>query len=254
MPLFEKALPTIEKVLTKATAPSPGTPPDGAFVAGMDVAGYPGDRVMRSLIKNTNLRWTGFYLTPAPSQGHKLGWMGKHDFLRDLGWGIAPIYVGRQVKSVPHSDHRLTPENGTKDGAHAAELARLAGFAFRSIIYLDFENGLPLLDEQKEYYAAWAAELQNNGLRPGVYCVAGLAVGLSLTVPKGLVWAARYSFPKKLYKPPFPQPDPALGGFNATLWQLRGNVTVEYDDIAGGKRHLLVDLNSSQIQDPSGIF
>jgi len=35
----------------------------------MDTAQYPGDRVMQSLFKNTNLQWTGFYLTPAPSQG-----------------------------------------------------------------------------------------------------------------------------------------------------------------------------------------
>ncbi len=88
--------------------PTPGRPPDGNFFAGMDVAGYPGDLVMQSLIINTNLKWTGFYLTPAPSQGHNLKWMGKHDFLRGLGWGIAPIYVGRQVKSIPNTDHRIT--------------------------------------------------------------------------------------------------------------------------------------------------
>ena len=228
--------------------------PDGAFFAGMDVASFPGDRVMQSLIKNTNLRWTGFYLTPAPSQGHNLKWMDRHDFLRDLKWGIAPLYVGRQVKSIPNTDHRMTAENGTKDGEHAAKLAIAARFAIGSIIYLDFENGLPLPALQKSYYAAWVAELRRNGFRPGVYCVASIAAGLFLTVPDGVVWAANYSkFPKKLFKPPFPQPDPGLGDDRATLWQLRGNVTIEYDDIAGGKKHTVVDLNSSLFPDPSGV-
>jgi hypothetical protein len=220
----------------------------------MDVATFPGDRVMQSLIKNTNLKWTGFYLTPAPSQGHNLKWMTKHNFLRDLGWGIAPIYVGRQVKSVPKTDHRITPENGAIDGNHAAQLARSANFAFGSIIYLDFENGAPLLDEQKSYYAAWAAAIRRNAFKPGVYCISTLAAGLFATVPGGTIWVANYSkFAKKLFKPPFPQPDPSQGGFNASLWQLRGNTTIEYDDIEGGKKHTVVDLDSSDIKDPSGI-
>jgi hypothetical protein len=237
-----------------AKKPAPEAPPDGDFFAGMDVATYPGDGVMQSLIKNTNLKWTGFYLTLAPSQGHKLGWMDKHEFLRNLGWGIAPIYVGRQVKSVPNTDHRMTPENGTKDGEHAAQLARLARLPFRSTIYLDFENGAPLLDAQKAYYAPWAAEVRRNGLRPGVYCVASLAAGLGPIVADGVVWAANYSkFERSFFKPPFPQPDPTLGAINASLWQLRGNVTIEYDHIAGGKRHTVVDLSRSDVQDPLGI-
>jgi hypothetical protein len=237
-----------------APARTAGAPPDGDFFAGMDVATFPGDRVMQSLIKNTNLKWTGFYLTPAPSQGHNLKWMDKHGFLRGLGWGIAPIYVGRQVKSIPHTDHRITPENGKIDGDHAAQLAGFAKIPRGSIIYLDFENGAPLLEEQKTYYAAWAAAIRRNAFKPGVYCISTLAAGLFATVPDGVIWVANYSkFPKKTFKPPYPQPDPSQGGFNASLWQLRGNITIEYDDLGGGKKHTLADLNSSAIPDPSGI-
>lgn len=230
-----------------------GTPPDGAFFAGLDVAGYPGDLVMRSLVANSNLKWTGFYLTPAPSQGHKLGWMAKTSFLRDLQLGIAPIYVGRQVKSVPKADHRITLENGTADGLHAARLAKSAGLA-GSIIYLDFENGAPLKDEQKIYYKNWATAVRFEGCKPGLYCVASIASGLQLVVPGAPVWVANYSkFPKMVYKSPFPRPDPGVGGSGATMWQLRGNVTIEYEEIGGKKRHLNVDLNSSRVQDPSGL-
>jgi hypothetical protein len=239
------------------TAPKHGTPvapPDGDFFAGMDVAGFPGDRVMQSLIKNTNLKWTGFYLTPTPSQGHNLKWMDKHGFLRGLGWGIAPIYVGRQVKSVPHTDHRITPENGKIDGEHAAHLAGSAKIGHGSVIYLDFENGAPLEEVQKTYYAAWASAVSKKGFKPGVYCISTLASGLFATVPQGAIWVANYSkFAKKTFKPPYPHPAPSLGGFKASLWQLIGNTTIEFEDIGGGKKHLVVDLDSSDSQDPSGI-
>jgi hypothetical protein len=239
----------------KAAAAAPGAPPDGDdFFAGMDVAGYPGDEAMLSLIQNTNLVWTGFYLTPAPSQGHNLKWMGKHQFLRDLGWGIAPIYVGRQVKFVPNADHRITPENGTKDGGHAAQLAREARLTPQSVIYLDFENGAPLMPEQKTYYANWAAALRKAGFLPGVYCVASIAAGLASVVPEAEVWVANYSkFPKQVYTDPFPHPDPSVGAPDASMWQLRGNTTIEYFDAGGRKQHLVVDLNSSLTQDPSGV-
>ncbi len=232
----------------------PIAPPDGDSFAGMDRAEFPGDHVMESLIKKTNLKWTGFYLTPSPSQGHNLKWMPKHDFLRGLGWGIAPIYVGRQVKSIPKTDHRITPENGTADGDHAAFLAELAHFKRGSVIYLDFENGAPLENVQKTYFAAWAAAVRSHSFRPGVYCISTLAAGLFTTVPDAPIWVANYSkFPKKVFKPSYPQPDPLQGGFQASVWQLQGNITIEYEDIDGGKKHLDVDLDSAKVPDPSRI-
>jgi hypothetical protein len=246
-------MPSFDEKPDPPKAPTPGRPPDGNFFAGLDKDTYPGDLVMQSLIVNTNLKWTGFYLTPSPSQGHNLKWMGKHDFLRGLGWGIAPIYVGRQVKSIPNSDHRMTPENGITDGLHAGQLARSAGLA-GSIIYLDFENGAPLQAEQKPYYKNWATAIRLKGFKPGVYCVSSIASGLQLTVPGAPVWVANYSkFPKAVYKFPFPQPDPALGASGATMWQLRGNVTIEYEELGGRTKHISVDLNSSLVQDPSGL-
>jgi hypothetical protein len=250
MAIFEDLKRAVENIAVQATA-LPGTPPNGDFFAGMDTAGYPGDNVMQSIIETTNLKWTGFYLTPAPSQGHNLKWMSRADFLRSLGWGIAPIYVGRQIKAVPNTDHRITPENGKIDGEHAAKLASSAGLA-GSTIYLDYENGAPLRPEQKTYYAAWADALVKKGFSPGLYCVASIAPGLMTVVPGAPVWVANYSkFPKQLYKPPFPQPDPDIGASGATMWQLRGNINIEYTDVGGKKKHAFVDLNSSTVQDPS---
>jgi len=239
----------------KPSPPSlPALPPGVNTFAGMDKSDYPGDRVMESLIRTTNLDWTGFYLTPAPSQGHQLGWMPKHKFLRSLGWGLAPIYVGRQEPSIPRADHRMTPENGKIDGTHAAQLAAAAGFPPRSVVYLDFENGPPLTKKATAYYVAWAEALRLGGFSPGVYCLHGLAVGLRAAVPDGLIWAVNYSkFSKKLFSSPFPQPDPDRSGVpGATMWQLIGNVFVEYvDNVTGTKQKVFVDLNSSVTKDPS---
>lgn len=80
-----------------------------------------------------------------------------------------------------------------------------------------------------------------------------ISVGLVPVVPDGIVWAANYrKFPKKVFKPPFPEPDPANSdGVDASLWQLQGNLTIKYDDFRGGKRRTIVDLSSSLVRDPS---
>jgi hypothetical protein len=220
----------------------------------MDKDTYPGDKVMEALIKNTNLKWTGFYMTPAPSQGHNLKWMGKKKFLRDHGWGIAPIYVGRQITAVEHADYRMTPDTGKRDGNNAADLASSQKFEPRTIIYFDFENGPPLEKKQKSYYAAWAEVIRNRNFRPGLYCPGGIVLELLHAVPDAVVWVANFDrFEKKLYTPPYPQPDPAQGLANASMWQLRGNTPIEFDDLEGHKKHMVVDLSSSTMQDPSGI-
>jgi hypothetical protein len=88
-----------------------------------------------------------------------------------------------------------------------------------------------------------------------VYCIFTIAAGLAATVLDGVVWAANYNmFHTKHFSSPFPQPDPTLGEINASLWQLKGNVTIKwFDDDAGVTKHTVVDLNSSLMQDPSGI-
>src|SRR5215472_2735206 len=137
------------------------------FFAGFDCLGYPGDMVMTRIIQNTNLRWCGFYLAPAPSQGNT-SWMTKRAFLQGLGWGLAPIYVGQQV-SGPGS-HKVTPAQGTLDAQNAASLAKKAGFANESIIFLDIEQGPPAQAATLAYYGAWLAELvANTSYAPGVY-------------------------------------------------------------------------------------
>jgi hypothetical protein len=103
--------------------------------AGCDRSGYPGDAAMTALWHNTNLRWRGFYLTPAPNPGAKLGWMTRRDFLVSLGWGLAPIYVGeQQIKFCKTCSANPSTAKGITDAAVAINLATTAGFAAGSVI------------------------------------------------------------------------------------------------------------------------
>ena len=44
---------------------------------------------------NSNAKWVGGYL-PSPSHGART-WCGLWQGLKAKGWGLAPVYVGRQV-------------------------------------------------------------------------------------------------------------------------------------------------------------
>jgi hypothetical protein len=52
-------MPSLDAKPVPQQKPTPGRPPDGNFFAGVDKDTYPGDLVMRSLVINTNLKWTG---------------------------------------------------------------------------------------------------------------------------------------------------------------------------------------------------
>src|SRR5690348_997382 len=117
-----------------------------AGFAGMDTRNYPGDAVMKNLMDNTNLRWTGFYLTPAPSQRNKLGWMwldrtkpansfSKREALTDMDRGLVPLYVGQQDPAEGSGNStKLTTEQGAAHATDAIELAQQGGFPAGSVI------------------------------------------------------------------------------------------------------------------------
>lgn len=253
MPSFDP--PVLRKPSAPKPAPVPLLPPGTLTFAGLDRDQYPGDDVMRSLVTTTNINWTGFYLTPAPSLGRDKGWMGKHDFLRRLGYGLAPVYVGRQIETIPNADHRITPDNGVKDGLDAARLAGLANIAKNSVIYLDIESGGPATPIVISYFVAWASALRSQNFLPGLYANSSLATGLSAFVPDSVVWSVNLSkvAKKNPFKTPYPQPHPAGSGTaKATHWQLVQGISIEFDSITGGKKRLQpVDLNSSLVSDPS---
>src|SRR5690348_8177793 len=106
------------------------------LIAGFDSYSYPshGISTMDWLMQNTNLKWVGYYLAPAPDRINA-SWMGHRQELANDGWSIAPIYVGQQDSSafIPSASQ------GAVDGHDATAKAWSEGFALRTTIYLDVE-------------------------------------------------------------------------------------------------------------------
>jgi Domain of unknown function (DUF1906) len=93
--------------------------------------------------------------------------------LKEIGWGIAPIFVGRQTEHrSPGSSHELDEWHGINDPRQAARLAAEAGFPRGSVMYLHIEaGGGPLDPDLATYYEAWVAQMIADGqYYPGVYC------------------------------------------------------------------------------------
>jgi len=241
--------------------------------AGLDALQYPGNDAMDWLLHNTNLTWTGFYLAPAPSQRRGTSWMppgnqqAVYDFLRDLGWGFAPIYVGQQTEaSAPNASHRLNPEQGIADAADAAVLATTAGFPEGRNIFLDIEQGPPADPRMIAYYESWGDEIVNNSpYNPGVYCSHLLAAALFRIDPRPVFWVFnigkftcdRNNAVRKglglVTGSPFPNPPPAGSGVQfASLWQYaQGSQMCSLD--AGGTQIPQVDFDRATTNDPSTI-
>lgn len=202
----------------------PGLPATGVRApvvlgyAGFDRLAYPGDETMKQLWETTNLTWTGFYLAPAPSRKTS-DWMTRHAFLRNLGWGIAPVYVGQQQIDGPGS-HNLSAAQGTLDAADAIKLAVKAGIPPGSVLYLDIETGGPIEPGMKQYYQAWVQGVVDGGWGPGVYCSYRLAGQFLKLDNRPKFWVFRVSKTAGPYPHPYPAPEPIGSAVPfASAWQ-----------------------------------
>jgi len=213
--------------------------------AGFDRITYPGDDTMQWLWDNTNLWWCGFYLAPAPSQKYT-GWMGKWTVLRQMKWGLAPIYVGQQQKG--RGSHNPSADQGAIDGAKAFLLALQAGIPWASVLYLDIEGSPPFAPSMIDYYQAWVDAVHSYGFRSGVYCSSLFADQLKAADDRPIIWAARWKRVGGTFQDPYPDPDPALSGAtSALIWQHAGEATIQGPH---GSLHRY-DLDSACFHNPS---
>jgi hypothetical protein len=221
--------------------------------AGFDREPYPdpGNKrgIIRWLWENTNLYWCGYYLAPTPDH-RDTSWMGKRQFLKDMGWGLAPLYVGQQEGSF-----WLTGKRGETDGKQAALFATNEGFRKGSRIYLDIEiHPRSTSKAMIDYYRAWVLAVIDGGYWPGIYCSPRFADLLVRSNPAPIVpavWAAgRWHSKFGSFGHPYPEKNPMHSGYSqAKIWQHAGEA-----DIHGphGKLHRY-DLNSCYTNDPSNI-
>ena len=192
---------------------------------------------------NTNLKWCGFYLAPAPSHPDT-SWMDADDADFE-GWGFAPIYVGQQTMGP--GSHLANAIQGAVDGADAAALMTKAGFDPKAVVYLDLENPDPV--HQSAYVAAWIDAVVAGGFTAGVYTSFTDAAQIAALRPNVRLWVFHVPTTAMHHVPgnAFPAPDPSTSGYSgASIWQ-RDDEAI----IACGNGNLVVDLNSANSADPS---
>jgi hypothetical protein len=241
----------------------------------MDRDVYPGDGVMQRLWAETNLAWTGYYL---PRLSYKTGkvhagtWKGKRATLKNMGWGVVPIFFGRQQEHAGATDakaHRkasLTTGHGAAEGKLAASVAQADGFPAYTVIYLDIEGGNDVTHELADYYAGWCQAVFDNNYYPGVYCSPLKAPALMEKDTRPLTWCAAYRYSHRSFpvEKDFPINDPSGSGYAlADAWQLAGDCFVtEVVTDKHGHHHtrkvrdehgapLNIDFNTSIAKDPS---
>lgn len=218
------------------------TPTTASCFAGFDVSQFPGRKSMAWLRKNTNLRWTGFYLGPAPSHSDA-GWMGQYQFLTDTDLGKLPIYVGQQVTGP--GSHTITSTQGRTDGDNACALMTKAGFPRGSHVWLDLENGPPLTAPQVSYITAWAAAVKAGGFAPEVYCSHLLAPQVVPIIGGSRPWVFEVATTAvHSVSAPYSVADPSGSGYkSAWAWQHDQNAQINCDGST-----LVVDLSTALAQ------
>ncbi len=174
------------------TGPSPDQPgptDSTSGIAGFDISVYPGDAAMRAwLAPASPYAWVGYYL-PAPCHRDST-WVHKFTVLRDMGWGVAPIYVGQQDwaqisaavaaaatrsgelsgQLVTCSATLLTADQATADAQDAIGRMRADAFPDGSTIFLDVESVTTITPALKGYVRTWFdVVLHDARYTPGIY-------------------------------------------------------------------------------------
>jgi Domain of unknown function (DUF1906) len=134
---------------------------------GFDRNVYPGDDAL-PILRRT-FAFSGYWLGPPP--GEKINtWQGKRSLMQSHGFGFAALYRARQASELKKDTQAR--QKALVDAHNAATAAKAEGFAPRTIIFLDIEDGGRLSPGFHVYLRAWADELHHSGYRPGVYCSA----------------------------------------------------------------------------------
>lgn len=248
--------------------------------AGIDMAiAYPGDHVMQSLWDETNLFWVGLYLAvkdrSEEATRNRKTWVGKFQRLKTMGWGVAPLYVGKQVSTiaslVAHAAQMggksLADFEGANDGDEAAGLATEQSMPPGTVLYFDLEKGGAIGDTLPavylSYLEAWCRTVLARQFTPGIYCSSGFGALISTTMATRLgtasamssVWIADTNkHQHERFADPFPSDGlyhPSMSGFGkATAWQYAHQKTIH---VPKTRQPIPVDVNSSIRKDPGRL-
>jgi hypothetical protein len=233
------------------------------FYAGFDIKTYRGIQVMNWLNQNTNLKWCGYYLAPAPNRS-PCGWTGQYSTISD-NWGVLPIYVGQQDPRTATNNYTpssiLTSQQGTIDATDAITLLMADSFPSGTFVYLDWEYGAIDCSGDSDYIKAWIAGVSADGRAlPGIYCSHSVAQSIADLLdtlnPTPIVRFWCWNVPTSDAHPfegdlaNIPTIDPSGCGFaGAQMWQREQNAVVTFPDGAP-VASLQMDFSTSSLANP----
>jgi hypothetical protein len=113
--------------------------------------------------------FTGFYLeAPCHNAAKFKPWMGHRQTLKEIGWGLVVVYVGRQAKGC--GADKLTRQQGLDDAADAVSKAKGEGIPQGATIFLDIEVMDTVSAKMLQYMRGWIAGLLTDKFyKPGAY-------------------------------------------------------------------------------------
>ena len=132
---------------------------------GFDRNDYPGDVLLPALKQHFD--FTGYWLTNPPGEQQN-SWVGKRAVLRAQGFGFLVLANGKLDAEIKAHGKDATGL-GRSDGTAAAAAAVREGFAPKTVLFLDQEEGGRLLPEQAAYLFGWTEAVAEAGFQPGVY-------------------------------------------------------------------------------------
>lgn len=261
----------VAAAVTGQDAPMADEVTDGTFL-GFDTFQYPGDAKMRAWrnAKNAPYSWVGYYLPQAPC--HKgTTWAGKRQTLKDMGWGLAVVYVGQQTWGrtpktlTPTQMARLVKRGetcnadflsagrGVQDALDAIARTQAEGFPKGAVIFLDVERMETVPARMRDYYKAWTATVLKDGrYRPGVYVHSHNAQDVytdvkAMFAAAGLDEEPRFWIASARDFDPSKKPE-EVGHDFAGMWQGAIDVVKKVADVA-----LPIDINVSNWPSPSDV-
>ncbi len=139
-----------------------------AHFPGFDTASYPGDNVMGKWFGNPYV-FTGYYLeAPCHNASKFKPWSGHLGTLKQIGWGVVVVYVGRQASGCGST--MLTRAKGMADATDAISKAKGDGVANNATIFLDVELMDTLSQKMVAYMRGWLAGiLLDKTYKAGIY-------------------------------------------------------------------------------------
>lgn len=138
------------------------------MIPGFDISEW--DDHLVWMWRYSNLRFIGFYLSHGAG-GTNTTWTRHWHDLKDLGWGLVPIWLpfgSTQIANMATAD-------GMDHGRRAVARAREAKLELGAAIYLDIESPVFTNDAAADrgfvaYISDWMRVVGSSGYKPGTYC------------------------------------------------------------------------------------